>query len=111
MRYAVLVLLAAVAGWGQQWPPRREVPAGPADTLYYNGKIITMWPERPVVESMTVAAGRILDVGTTQVVGRRTGPRTRQVNLHAKTVVPGLIDSHVHPIKAALAEADGEVGA
>ena len=68
-----------------------------------------MWPERPVVESMTVAGGRVLDVGTTQIVGRKTGPRTRQVNLEGRTVVPGLIDSHVHPIGAALSEADGEI--
>ena len=85
------------------------MPDGPADTLYYNGKIITMWAERPVVESMTIASGRVLDLGTAQVVGRKTGPRTRQVNLAGRTVVPGLIDSHVHPINAALAEAGGEI--
>ena len=109
MRLAALLVLLGAAAMAQQWPPVREVPAGPADTLYYNGKIITMWDERPVVESMTVASGRVLDVGTTQIVGRKTGPRTRQVNLHGRTVLPGLIDSHVHPIKAALAEADGEI--
>ena len=108
-RLAPLLLIAAVAVGAQQWPPRREVPDGPAETIYYNGKIVTMWPERPIVESMTVANGRILDVGTTQVVGRKTGPRTRQVNLRGSTVVPGLIDSHVHPIQAALAESDGEI--
>ena len=109
VRLSLLLLWAAAIAWPQPWPPRREVPAGPADTLYYNGKIVTMWPERPVVESMTVASGRILDVGITQVVGRKTGPRTRQINLRGATVVPGLIDSHVHPIRAALAEADGEI--
>ncbi len=110
IRPAILGLLA-LAGMSaqQEWPPQREVPQGPADALYYNGKIVTMWPERPVVESMTVAAGRILDVGTTQLVGRKAGPRTVQINLRGKTVVPGLIDSHVHPIKAALAESDGEI--
>ena len=108
-RLAALLLLLCPAAMPQQWPPEREVPAGPADTLYYNGKIITVWDERPVVESMTVASGRVLDVGTTQIVGRKTGPRTRQVNLHGRTVLPGLIDSHVHPIEAALAEADGEI--
>ena len=108
-RLATLVLLAGATAVPQQWPPKRETPAGPADTLYYNGKIITMWAERPVVESMTVSAGRVLDVGTTQVVGRKTGPRTRQVNLRGRTVLPGLIDSHVHPINAALAEEDGEI--
>ena len=109
MRLVALPLLAGVVAMAQQWPPKRDIPSGPADTLYYNGKIITMWAERPVVESMTVSSGRVLDVGTTQIVGRKTGPRTRQVNLQGKTVLPGLIDSHVHPIKAALAEADGEI--
>ena len=109
MRLLVLLLLVGSVARPQQWPPQRDIPAGPADTLYYNGKIITMWDERPVVESMTVSSGRILDVGTTQIVGRKTGPRTRQVNLQGKTVLPGLIDSHVHPIRAALAEADGEI--
>ncbi len=109
MRLVTLLLLLGAAAMPQQWPPERELPAGPADTLYYNGTIITMWDEQPVVESMTVSSGRVLDVGTTQIVGRKTGPRTRQVNLHGRTVLPGLIDSHVHPIKAALAEADGEI--
>lgn len=109
MRSAVPLLLATATLWAEQWPPQRQVPSGPADALYYNGKIVTMWPDRPVVESMTVAGGRVLDVGTTQVVGRNTGPRTRQVNLRGRMVVPGLIDSHVHPIRAALAESDGEI--
>ncbi len=109
MRLVTLLLLLGAAAMPQQWPPKRELPAGPADTLYYNGTIITMWDEQPVVESMTVSSGRVLDVGTTQIVGRKTGPRTRQVNLQGQTVLPGLIDSHVHPIKAALAEANGEI--
>lgn len=111
MRSAIPLLLAASALWAQQWPPQRELPPGPADTLYYNGKIVTMWPDHPVVESMTVAAGRILAIGATQSVGRGTGPRTRQVNLRGRTVVPGLIDSHVHPLRAALAEREGPIPA
>ncbi|MEZ5394622.1 MAG: amidohydrolase family protein [Bryobacterales bacterium] len=84
-------------------PPRtREV-------MYYNGKIITMDPEQPVAEALTLADGRILAVGTTQQVGRTIGPATKQINLNGRTVVPGLIDSHVHPIGAALAEMDGEI--
>ncbi len=109
MRCIPLLLLVAATAWPQAWPPLREIPTSPADVLYYNGKIITMWPERPVVESMTIAAGRVLDVGITQVVGRKTGPRTRQINLRGRTVVPGLIDSHVHPIGAALSESERKI--
>ena len=109
---ALALALAAVPAAAEQgWPPKRRVPIGPAETLYYNGKIITMWSERPVVESMTIADGRLLDVGTTQLVGRKAGPRTRQVNLNGQTVIPGLIESHVHPIKAALAEAESAIPA
>ena len=106
-----LALAAVPAASDQGWPPKRRVPRGPAETLYYNGKIITMWSDRPVVESMTVADGRILNVGTTQLVGRNAGPRTHQVNLNGQTVIPGLIDSHVHPISAALAEAESAIPA
>ena len=108
-RYCFALLIASITLQAQHTPPQRQVPSGPADVLYYNGKIITMDPAHPVVESMTVAGGRILEVGDTQVTGRKTGPRTRQVDLQGKTVLPGLIDSHVHPIGAALAESDGVI--
>ena len=36
------LLIAAVPACPQGWPPQRSVPTGPADTLYYNGKIVTM---------------------------------------------------------------------
>jgi hypothetical protein len=113
-----LLILAAIflaaAGLPAQPGPQRAprapfVPDGAADVLYYNGKIITMWEEMPVAESVAIGGGRILAVGDTQVVGRRVGPRTRQIDLEGKTMLPGLIDSHVHPIGAALAERDGEV--
>jgi hypothetical protein len=102
---AALILTAALAAE----PRARRVPAGPADTMYYNGKIITMWDENPIVEAVTIADGRFLAVGTTQEVGRTVGPRTKQIDLEGKTVVPGLIDAHVHAINAGLAERDGEI--
>jgi hypothetical protein len=95
----------------QAQPAQRApyIPEGRADVLYYNGKIITMWDEMPVAEALAIGGGRILAVGDTQVVGRRVGPQTRQIDLEGQTMLPGLIDSHVHPIGAALAERDGEV--
>jgi hypothetical protein len=103
------VLLAAATLCAQTAPRAPYIPDGRADVLYYNGKIITGWDKIPVAEALAIGGGRILAVGETQVVGRHAGPRTRQVNLEGKTMLPGLIDSHVHPIGAALAERDGEV--
>ena len=103
----LLALLAAVVS--AQSRTRREVPNSRAEVMYYNGKIITMWDKVPIAEAVTIAEGRILAVGTTQEVGRTTGPQTKQIDLQGKTMVPGLIDSHVHPIGAALAERDAEI--
>ena len=111
-RYAVtlLAVLVAAAPLAGQNPKREPViPDSRAEVMYYNGKIITMWPERPIAEAVTIAEGRVLAVGTTQQVGRTTGPKTKQINLHGMTMVPGLIETHVHPINAGLAERDFEI--
>ena len=107
LRLAPLLLCAALGA--QTFPPARSVPGGRAEVMYYNGNIVTMDPEQPIAEAVTIADGRIRAVGTTQEVGRSIGPETKQINLNGRTVVPGLIDSHVHPIGAALAEMDGEI--
>ena len=107
-RCAVTILIAG-ALLGQNRPPQREVPRSRAEVMYYNGKIITMDPDRPIAEAVTIAQGRFRAVGTTQEVGRTIGPATKQINLKGRTVLPGLIDSHVHPIGAALSEKDGEI--
>ena len=108
-RILPFLLVGIVVAAAPRAPRRRSIPEGPAEVMYYNGKIITMSAQAPVVEALTIAGGRFLAVGTTQQVGRTAGPRTQQINLHGKTVVPGLIDAHVHAIAAGLAERDGEI--
>ena len=105
-RLCLALLLACGLSPGQSFPPRPAVPTGRADVMYHGGKIITMDPQRPIAEALTIAGDRILAVGTTQEVGRTVGPATVQIDLEGATVVPGLIDSHVHPIGAGLAERD-----
>lgn len=108
-RFLLSFLLPLALASGQTFPPQPEVPTGRAEVMYHNGKIITMDPENPVAEAVTIAAGRIRAVGTTQQVGRTIGPATVQINLEGATMIPGLIDSHVHPIGAGLAERDEEI--
>ena len=109
-RLIPLILLVALLPLEDQNPKRKRViPDSRAEVMYYNGKIITLWPERPIAEAVTIAEGRILAVGTTQQVGRTTGPKTKQIDLHGRTIVPGLIETHVHPINAGLAERDFEI--
>jgi predicted amidohydrolase YtcJ len=81
----------------------------PADTIYVNGRFITMWSDRPIAEAVAVRGDRFLAVGTLADVRRLAGPATREVDLQGRTVVPGLQDSHTHPIAAALSEQAGPV--
>ena len=81
----------------------------PADAIYYNGKIITVWDAHPVVEAFAIRGNRFVLVGSNAEVLKLAGPSTRKVDLRGRCVVPGLIESHVHPIGAALSERDGPV--
>lgn len=80
-----------------------------ADTIYYNGKIITMWDQHPNVQAVAIGGDRFVAVGTDADVLKTAGPGTRKIDLHGRCVVPGLIEGHVHPIMAALSEIDGAV--
>jgi predicted amidohydrolase YtcJ len=83
--------------------------AQPADTIYHNGKIITVNQAQPVAEAVAIRGNRFLAVGTDAEVLKTRGTATRVIDLKGRAVVPGLIESHVHPISAALAEQDGVV--
>ena len=49
------------------------------------------WPSR---------TGKVLKVGSADEIKKLAGPSTRMVDLGGKTVVPGLIDAHCHPMEA-----------
>lgn len=67
-----------------------------ADTLYWNGDIITVNELQPDVEAVAVKNGRILAAGDYDEVIRLKTNRTRLVDLQGKTLVPGFLDGHGH---------------
>ncbi len=71
--------------------------------LYLNGNIYTMDAAQPRVEAMAIdsASGTILAVGDNDEVRRMGGRYAELVDLHAKTVLPGFIDAHIHLADAA----------
>lgn len=75
-----------------------------ADTIYYNGKIVTMWDAHPVVEAVAIRGNKFTRVGTSTEVLQTAGPQTQKIDLKGQCVLPGLQDSHTHPITAALSE-------
>ena len=67
-----------------------------ADTIFVNGKIITMNEKMPEAQAVAVKDGRIVLVGSDQEVRSLMGPGTEVVDWGGKTVIPGLNDSHMH---------------
>lgn len=85
--------------------------AEPADLVLHHGRIVTVDENFNLVESLAVKNGKIVAVGSNQVVSKWIGPDTKQIDLDGKMVLPGLIDSHVHPTSASMYEADHEIPA
>ena len=55
-----------------------------------------MNPRQPITQAVAVAKNRIVKVGSNQEISPFIGKGTKVVNLEGKTVVPGLIDTHIH---------------
>ena len=90
------VALCALIAWAS--PARSQN----ADTVLFNGKILTVDDRSPTHEAVAVRDGRIAALGTTETIRKLEGPRTRAVDLQRRTVIPGLIDSHILGIRAGL---------
>jgi predicted amidohydrolase YtcJ len=73
-----------------------------ADTVLLNGKIVTLDPAAPAAEALAVRDGKIIAVGRSSDIRALAGAATRVIDLQGRTVIPGLIDSHMHAIRAAL---------
>jgi predicted amidohydrolase YtcJ len=67
-----------------------------------NGKVVTVDSAFSIKEAVAVKNGRFVAVGTDSEMRRWIGPRTVVVNLGGRTVIPGLIDSHMHATVAGL---------
>jgi predicted amidohydrolase YtcJ len=73
--------------------------ANPADLLLINGKIVTQ-DAASVAEALAVEAGHISATGSSEQLRKLAGPSTKVIDLGGRTVIPGLIDSHIHAIRA-----------
>ena len=70
-----------------------------ADLVLFNGRIATQDERRSIVQALAIHEGRIVATGTDADMAKYQGSR---VNLCGRTVIPGLIDSHSHPIRGGL---------
>ena len=102
-RPVFLVILAALfsffAGCSPEQPAKKV-----ADSIYYNGKIVTVDSASSIFEAVAIRGERFLAVGSNEEINRLAGPQSRKVDLEGRTVIPGLIEAHAHPERASLSE-------
>ncbi|MGL6226352.1 MAG: amidohydrolase [Thermoguttaceae bacterium] len=79
------------------------------DIVFTGGKVLTVAPDFQVAQAFAILGDRILAVGSDTEIRGLVGSHTREVALDGKTIMPGIVDSHAHPISAAMYELDHEV--
>ena len=72
------------------------------DAILFNGRIVTLDAGSSVHQALAIRDGRIVALGAFSKLKPLIAKTTRVIDLHGRTVVPGLIDSHMHAIRAAL---------
>ena len=102
---AVLALLSCSHVWAQtsvdSLPPEILMYA---DTVYVNAKIVTLDEHAmtsdpgTIAEAMAVRDEIIIALGTDIEMLAMAGPETKIIDLKGKTVLPGIVESHVHPM-------------
>ncbi len=87
---------------------RSIAEAGSPETLFYNGKIVTLDPAESQATALAVGKGRILAIGANAAIRALAGTETKVVDLGGRTVVPGFIESHCHSLGVARAALEGD---
>ena len=86
--YLIVVLLFPMLGYSQ-------IPGH----IFYNAKILTVDANFTVAEAIAIDGERILAVGTNDQIRELAATTTVQTDLEGKTVIPGLIDNHIHYLR------------
>ncbi len=68
------------------------------EKLYFNGDIYTVDERAPSVEAVAVRDGLILATGSRDDCAALLGPGAERVDLKGAAMLPGFIDSHLHPV-------------
>jgi hypothetical protein len=91
MRLLVMFAFAGMLGAQQPAP----------DLVLTNGKIITVDERFTIAQAVAIKGDHIVAVGTNQEMAQLSGANTRRIDLLGRAVIPGLIDNHMHLLRAA----------
>src|SRR5258707_5320475 len=82
--------------------PANPASAQAADTVLFNGKILTVDKDFSIEQALAIGHGQVLASGTTAAMKKLAGDNAKLIDLGGRTVIPGLTDGHIHGIRAAL---------
>src|SRR6266702_1871183 len=73
-----------------------------ADTVLFNGKILTVDKDFAFQHALAIGHGQVLSSGKTAAMKKLASEKAKLIDLGGRTVIPGLTDGHIHGIRAAL---------
>jgi predicted amidohydrolase YtcJ len=73
-----------------------------ADMIVATGRVATLDGPRPFANALAIQNGRFLAAGSDEEIMRLRAAKTQVIDVGGKTVIPGLNDSHMHPIRGGL---------
>jgi predicted amidohydrolase YtcJ/ketosteroid isomerase-like protein len=77
-----------------------ETGKSTTDTVYTNGKIYTVNEAQPWAEAVAIRDGKFIKVGSNGEIKALVGEGTQVIDLEGKFVMPGVHDTHIHPLHA-----------
>src|SRR4030088_1672157 len=77
--------------------PSASNAATPADLVVTGARIYTADARHSIAEAMAIRNGQVIYVGDISHARALAGPATQFVDAGGKLVLPGLVDSHIHP--------------
>jgi predicted amidohydrolase YtcJ len=99
-RAAIVAVLCVAAGIFQFSRIPVAAQGAAPDLLFTNGKIITVDERFTIAQAIAVKGDRIVAVGSSQEIAKLAGPATRTIDLRGRAAIPGLIDNHLHLLRA-----------
>lgn len=97
---ALFVGLHSPSSRGQKTNSPSSQVSPSADMIVQNAKVFTH--TKGFQQAFAIKDGRFLRVGSNAEVLKLRGPQTKLLDAKGRTTIPGLIDSHMHPIRAGL---------